>query len=227
MPIRVRSFLPLLLPLAIACTAQDDTCDPAPAPRDAAAASVATTKTVDPAAVTTVEVDARPPTLLTHWRTVKQAGETAARVVDLDARIAQSRTFLAEHPQHQTATTVLEALADALVDRGNFDAAELAAHVEALARLEPRAGAPTKLIVKYHLAHGLPRASAMTLLALARERLTQEERELALLKDEDAREWRTRQIAASPAPRSPCWSSITAWSCSASESDGGRAQTAW
>ena len=38
-------------------------------------------------------------------------------------------------------------------------------------------------------------ASAMTILALARERLAQDERELGLLKDEQDREWRARRIA--------------------------------
>lgn len=195
MPIHPRPLLPLLLLFPVAC-APEEQCLPDPAITPTAlertSVPVAARDVPEPAAV---EVDERPPIVLTKWREIKQAGETAAKVSGLDARIEQCRKFVEQHPGHQTNALVLEALADALIEKGEYDPGEVAGHLAALAKLRPKSSAPIEIVGRYHLQHALPGAAGLALLDLARERLAQEERELALIHDEEWREARGRRIA--------------------------------
>ncbi len=191
MPIQVRPLLPVFLPLVLACSVEQEICSDAASPAVPAAAITPT----EAGRSEVIEVDTTPPTPLTRWREIKRIGEEAARAPELEARIAQCRAFVSQHPDHQTVALVLEALADALIEKGGFDAAELATHLEALAKRQESAEAPTRLVERYHLKHGLSGASAMALLTLARARLIEEERARALLKDEDSRAWKERHLA--------------------------------
>ena len=179
----------LLSSLALGCAAEtgggDATAQP-PGPPGAAAPE---------AAVAEVEVDETPPVPLDQWRTVKKEGEAATRVADLEERITKCRAFVDAHPDHQAAGDVLETLADSLIEKGGFDPAELAACLEAKAALEEDSSTPTELVQRYHLKHDLPIDSGLRLLELARERLAQDEKELALETDERRREWMELRLA--------------------------------
>jgi thiol-disulfide isomerase/thioredoxin len=148
-----------------------------------------------PVAEAEVEVDERPPVPLDQWRTVKQEGEAATREAELEARITKCRAFAKAHPDHQTTADVLESLADSLVEKGGFDPAELAGCLEAKAELENESSLPTELVERYHLKHDLPVDSGLRLLDLSRKRLVEDEKELALVKDERQREWMTLYLA--------------------------------
>ena len=193
MPNATHLFIPSLLLLTAACSA-GQVCAPEPATGRPGAPAAATVpaEAVTPGAA--VVVDTRRPVPLAKWREIKQAGEAAAQLTG-DARIEQCREFARQHPEHQVNVVVLEALADALIEKGGFDVAELVGHVAALARLKPQAKAPIELVERYHLKHRLPTAAGLALLELARERLAQEERELALIDDEHWREASARRIA--------------------------------
>lgn len=192
-----RPLLPLFLLFPVTC-APEQVCEPEPAvasvvPIEApTAAEEPAVKTPEAAAV---EVDERPPIALAKWREIKQAGEAAVKLPELDARIDQCRAFARRHPEHQTNALVLEALADALIEKGGYDPQEVAGHLAALAKLRPKSNAPTEIVGRYHLLHALPGAAGLALLELARERLAQDERELALLDHEQWRESRGRWIA--------------------------------
>lgn len=186
---RTRALLPFLLPLTVACSAEMAAGDAAPqAPGQADAAPA------DPP-VAAVEVDERPPIPLDQWREIKKEGEAAARVVDLEQRIEKCRAFVKDHPQHQATADVLESLSDALIEKGGFDPAELVDCLEAKAQLEDESSLPTELVERYHLKHDLPIDSGLRLLELSRERLAQDEKELALESDERRREWMELRIA--------------------------------
>ena len=142
-----------------------------------------------------VEVDETPPVPLDQWRSVKKEGEAATRVADLEERITKCRAFVEAHPEHQASGDVLESLADALIEKGGFDPAELAACLEAKAELEDDASLPTELVQRYHLKHDLPIDSGLRLLEISRERLAQDEKELALQTDERRRELMALRLA--------------------------------
>jgi peroxiredoxin len=138
-----------------------------------------------------IEVDDRKPMALDEWRRVQAEGKAAVRVDKLDERIAKCRAFVEAHGDHQEAGPVLEALTDALVEKGNFDPADLAALVEKRAMVdEDDAGLPVALVRKYHVKHNLPVESATRLLDLSRQRIAKEWKEVALEKDETRKEYR-------------------------------------
>ena len=188
---RSRSLLPflLLLPAAVACSGEIATSDATPqAPGQADAAPEAPP-------VAAVEVDERPPVPLDQWRDIKKEGEAATQVADLQQRIDKCRVFVKQHPDHQATADVLESLSDALVEKGGFDPAELVDCLEAKAQLEDDSALPAELVERYHLKHDLPTDSGLRLLSLSRERLAQDEKELALESDERRREWMGLRIA--------------------------------
>ncbi|MCA9706948.1 MAG: redoxin domain-containing protein, partial [Myxococcales bacterium] len=188
--LRTRSLLPLLFPLTVACSTELAGGDATPQPPGQAGAAPEAS-----ADVAAVEVDDRPPVPLDQWRDVKKEGEAAARVADLEQRIEKCRAFVKAHPEHQATADVLESLSDALIEKGGFDPAELAGCLEAKAELEDESSLPTELVERYHLKHDLPTESGLRLLALSRERLDQDEKELALESDERRREWMELRIA--------------------------------
>ncbi|MEM9463398.1 MAG: redoxin family protein [Myxococcota bacterium] len=181
---RTRSLLPflLLLPAAVACSGEIATNDPIPqAPGQADAAPEAPP-------MSAVEVDERPPVPLDQWRSIKKEGDAVTQVADLQQRIDKCRVFVKQHPDHQATADVLESLSDALVEKGGFDPAELVDCLEAKAQLEDDSSLPTELVERYHLKHDLPTESGLRLLSLSRERLAQEEKDLALESDQRRRE---------------------------------------
>lgn len=186
---RIPSSFALLLPLAIACATESAGGGPSSTQPPAGA------QAAPPVAEAEVEVDERPPVPLDQWRTVKQEGEAATREAELETRIAKCRAFVKTHPDHQTTGTVLESLADSLVEKGGFDPAELAGCLEAKAALADDSALPSELVERYHLKHDLPIDSGLRLLDLSRQRLAADEKELALEKDERNRKWMALYLA--------------------------------
>jgi thiol-disulfide isomerase/thioredoxin len=138
-----------------------------------------------------IDVDDRKPMPLDEWRRVQAEGKAAVRVEKLDERIAKCRAFVEAHGDHQEAGPVLEALTDAVVEKGGFDPADLAALVEKRAEVDDEdVGLPVELVRKYHVKHNLPVDSATRLLELSRQRIAKEFKEVALEKDEQRKEWR-------------------------------------
>lgn len=187
MLVRLASPLVLLSSLALGCAAETgggDATPQAPGQPDAA-----------PELAAEVDVDETPPVPLDQWRAVKKEGEAATRIADLDERIDKCRAFVKAHPEHQASGDVFESLADALIEKGGFDPAELANCLEAKAGLEEDSSLPTELVQRYHLKHDLPIDSGLRLLELSRERLAQDEKELAMQTDERRREWMELRLA--------------------------------
>ena len=138
-----------------------------------------------------IEVDDRKPMPLDEWRRVQAEGKEAVRPENLDERIAKCRAFVEKHGDHQEAKVVLEVLTDALVEKGGFDPADLAALLEKRAEADDEnVGLPVELVRKYHVKHNLPVESAERLLEMSRDRIAKEFKEVALEKDETRKEWR-------------------------------------
>ena len=138
-----------------------------------------------------IEVDDSAPMKLDAWRSVQAEGKAAVRIENLDERIAKCRAFVEEHGDHQEVGPVLEALTDALVEKGGYDKADLGKLVEHRAAADDdNAALPIELVRKYHAKHDLPVDSATRLLELSRTRIKREFREAALEKDESRRERR-------------------------------------
>ncbi len=189
MPNHRHVSLLLSLPLFIACATESNSAgDKVTQNPDQATAT-------PEAPLAAVDVDERPPIPLDQWREVKQKGEKAIRVADLEQRISQCRSFVKAHPEHQAAGEVAEALSDALVEKGGFDQAELEKYVELCAQLDDTTTRPTELVQQYHLKHDLSLDSGLRLLNMSRERLAEDAKELALESDERRKEWMGLRLA--------------------------------
>lgn len=116
-----------------------------------------------------------PPMSLDAWRKIKDEGESATRVKDLGDRIAQCKAFVAKHGAHKETTQVLTALADAILENGEYDGSELSSFIEQrCASDEDAADLPVELVREYHVKHNLPLDSALRLLKEARTRINKE-----------------------------------------------------
>ncbi|MEM6991107.1 MAG: redoxin family protein, partial [Myxococcota bacterium] len=155
-------------------------------PAGAAAAAQQEEAAPPPAAA---ELNDAPPMSLEAWRKIKDEGSAAARTEDLGQRIAQCKAFVAKHGDHKETTAVLTALADALVENGNYDADELSKFIEQrCANDEDATQLPMELVREYHVKHNLPLASSLRLLNEARDRIATEwDDDVTNEKDESAR----------------------------------------
>lgn len=169
-------------------------CGTKPGSSTSSTTPVAATPGTDPAAgaaAAPIEVDDRKPMPLDEWRRVQAEGKQAVRAENLDERIAKCRAFVDKHGDHQEAKVVLEVLTDALVEKGGFDPADLAALLEKRAAADDEnVGLPVELVRKYHVKHGLPVESAERLLAMSRERIAKQFKEVELEKDAQRKERR-------------------------------------
>jgi peroxiredoxin len=130
------------------------------------------------------------PIELEAWRTIQAQGKAAVRKEALEERIDACRAFAKTHPTHQETRSVLEALADALIDKGDFDAEDLAAVLHEWAQLEEDStGKPVDIVRQYHLKHGLPLQSGLGLLALNRTRIARDWEDLEYETNPRQREW--------------------------------------
>ena len=165
-----KALLPTLAFLALpACAAQTAALTPRTASTDAS---------FERAGAPPAEFDESPPMALDDWRTIRDEGKAAVRVADLTERIQKCKAFVSKHGAHKETTKVLESLADAMVESGAYDAAELARFVEQRCASEEAAGQLlVELVREYHVAHKLPLDSALRLLAEARDRINDEWRE--------------------------------------------------
>lgn len=155
-----------------------------------AAPKVARTQTTDEHALPPVVEDARPPVRLDAWRQLDDAGKAAVRTPDPTARIAACKSWIATNPEHEGRGPVLAALVDAMLERGNFDAAELSGYVARRAQLDERSYyLPYELARDFHLRHRLPVADGLALLELSRARIHEARQELPLERDEKERRW--------------------------------------
>jgi peroxiredoxin len=148
--------------------------DSAPAelqpPSDDRAAEGARDRGPEPA-----ELDATPAIPLETWRKVSDEGKAAMRTAELTDRIEKCRRFVAQNGEHQEVGGVLAALADAMLETGEYDAAELAGFIEQRCRSQKEASSlPVELVRDYHIKHKLPLESAVRLLDEARARIQQD-----------------------------------------------------
>mgnify|MGYP001397183307 CR=1 FL=1 len=183
-----RISLPTLALLALpACASQGAATASPSQPPTAGADATPPDAEAPPAAA---QLDDSPPMSLDAWRTIRDEGEAAARVADVGQRIEQCKSFVAKHGAHQETSKVLESLADAMVETGSYDAAELAEFVEQRCASDEDAGQlPVELVREYHVKHKLPLDSALRLLAEARSRIDDEwQEDVEREKDDKARE---------------------------------------
>lgn len=179
-----RILLPTLALLALpACASQSAATTAVSAAPPASADATAEQADAPPAAA---QLDDTPPMSLDAWRTIGEEGEAATKVADIGQRIEQCKTFVAKHGEHKETTKVLESLADAMVDSGSYDAAELAKFVEQRCASDEDAGQlPVELVREYHVKHKLPLDSALRLLGEARARIDDEWQEDVVREKDD------------------------------------------
>lgn len=165
------SLLLLLSPLVAACatvTTAADSSSPAATGTNHAATPAEETNADAPVAA----LNDAPPMRLEDWRKVQKDGESASKTPELTQRIEQCKRFIAANEGHHATGDVLESLTDAMVEQGNFDAAELARFVEMRCKTDEDATRlPVELVREYHVKHGLPIDSALRMLDEARARL--------------------------------------------------------
>ncbi len=177
------SLLLLLSPLVAACTTI--TTGPGPSAPTTTPSAEHPEEAPNPDAPVAVVNDA-PPMRLEDWRKVQKDGESASRAPELTQRIEQCKRFIAANEGHHATGDVLEALTDAMVEQGNYDAGELAAFVEMRCKSDEDATRlPVELVREYHVKHGLPIDSALRMLDEARARLDRDwDQEVDAEKDE-------------------------------------------
>ncbi|MBV1859090.1 MAG: redoxin domain-containing protein [Nannocystaceae bacterium] len=165
------SLLLLVSPLLAACSSV--TTGPAASP----GSNTTLTSAANPAEETNPDaplaaLNDAPPMRLEDWRKVQKEGESASKTPELTQRIEQCKRFIAANEGHHATGDVLEALTDAMVEEGNYDATELARFVEMRCKTDEDATRlPVELVREYHVKHGLPIDSALRMLDEARTRL--------------------------------------------------------
>ncbi|MGH1342418.1 MAG: redoxin domain-containing protein [Nannocystales bacterium] len=165
------SLLLLLSPLVAACSTVTTGAASSSTPDTTQNAAATAEDETNPDAPVAVVNDA-PPMRLEDWRKVQKDGESASKAPELTQRIEQCKRFIASNEGHHAAGDVLEALTDAMVEQGNYDAAELARFVEMRCKTDEDATRlPVELVREYHVKHGLPIDSALRMLDEARARL--------------------------------------------------------
>ncbi len=166
------SLLLLLSPLVAACasvTTGTDSSSPASSSATNPAATPAEEANAD---APVASLNDAPPMRLEDWRKVQKDGESASKTPELAQRIEQCKRFIAANEGHHATGNVLEALTDAMVEQGNYDASELARFVEMRCKTDEDATRlPVELVREYHVKHGLPIDSALRMLDEARARL--------------------------------------------------------
>lgn len=166
------SLLALSLPVGAGCASSPNKDTAVPQPAVASADASAQDDSDAPAAA---ELNDAPPMSLDAWRKIKDEGKEAAKAQDLEDRIAQCKAFVSKHGEHQETSAVLTALADAMIEKGNYDSTELSKFIEQRCASEEEArDLPMELLREYHVKHKLPIDSAMRLLGEARSRIDQE-----------------------------------------------------
>jgi len=135
-------------------------------------------------------VDASKPMPLETWRTLQAEAHAAIADPDEAAKIAGCREFVAKHGDHPEAAAVIDALFEALPAQGEPDRAELATLAGKRAALEPNGhGRPFELLRDVHLKHELPIADVDAMIAVAKERLTQEAADAELETNEEYKQY--------------------------------------
>ena len=146
------SLLLLVSPLVAACASvMTGTGPSAPTSSATPSTAAASAEEPNPDAPVAVVNDA-PPMRLEDWRKVQKDGESASRTPELTQRIEQCKRFIEANEGHHATGDVLEALTNAMVEQGNFDATELARFVEMRCKTDEDATRlPVELVREYHV----------------------------------------------------------------------------
>jgi thiol-disulfide isomerase/thioredoxin len=126
---------------------------------------------------------------LDAWRQVQEVCKEAVRAPSATDRVTRCEKFLSKHPGHEDMKPLLQALVDAYVETGEFEAARVGTLLEKMAALDDSGYyEPIRLVDNYYLKYGLPLDSGRRLLDMSRERFAREREKLDRIDDPKERQ---------------------------------------